>query len=322
MKKISTVLGALMLLQLGCSKQSYDLEDQSATFGQQVTYNNKVDLVLMVDNSSSMGLYQQRLASSAGNMISTLNRFGMDYRIVVITSDMRSRGSGGRFVGEPKVLFPSTENLTSTLATRIHQGQGGSDLERGLESLMTVLSPSYLNGEGRGFLREDALLAVIALSNEDDYSSGSVQFYADFLESTKPKLKGRIQQWVVNFIGVPDLASSCSTALDGIYKEPGLRWIELAQRSGGLVQPICDTDLGKAVSNISQRIVEMLTDFPINGKPKVETIKVRVDGVVVPRSRENGWDYIPELNVIRFFGNFVPGATSRIFVDYELAEAT
>ncbi len=43
-------------------------------------------------------------------------------------------------------------------------GEAGSNNERGLESMQTVLSSSYLSNEGRGFLRNDALLVVIALS--------------------------------------------------------------------------------------------------------------------------------------------------------------
>jgi len=308
-------------LSLGCSKTEYGLPAASNEFGQQVTYKNKVDLVLMVDNSSSMGLYQDRLAASVPVMINSLNGLGMDYNLVVVTTDMRSNGSGGMFVGSPKVLTKNTPNLVNALTARVRQGTGGSDLERGFESIYNVLSPNYLNGDGRGFLREDALLAIIALSNEDDYSSLSVANFASYLDSVKPKLKGTIPQWVVNFIGVPNLSSSCSTALDGIYKEPGLKWIDLATRSNGRIEPVCDTDLGKAVNNIRQRIVELLTDFRLDMKPEISTIRVFINGTEVPQSSVNGWEYIEAQNLIRFYGSYVPGASDRIVIDYKPKEA-
>lgn len=307
---------------IACGKQEFGVPEQTLDFAQTVTYNNKVDILLMVDNSSSMTQYQNKFSDEVPAMINSLDRLGMDYNFVVVTSDMRTGGSGGRFIGSPRVLKKGTSNLISNLQSRVRQGQTGSDLERGLHSIMDVLSPSYLSGEGAGFLREDAVLAMISLSNEDDYSSVSVSSAIAFLDQLKPKFKGTTQAWVVNFIGVPNLASSCSTSLDGAYKEPGLRWIELAQNSGGIVQAICDTSLATAVDNVRKRIVQVLTDYYLGRRPKIETILVRKNGVTVPRSNTNGWDFIPEGNIVRFYGDAIPAADDQISVDFSPAEAT
>ncbi len=305
-------------LIVGCNKQTYSLPSESQVFEQIVQYNNKVDVLLMVDNSSSMDTYQNRLAEQAPGMVAALNQLGMDYRIAVVTTDMRGGGNGGSLVGNPKVLSASTPNLASLLTTRIRQGNGGSDLERGLQSIETALNADT------EFLRADAMLAVIALSNEDDYSAGTASFYKQYFDAKKPKFQafnGEAQGWLVNFIGVPNLQSSCSTALDGIYKEPGLKWIDLANASGGLVQPVCDTSLANAMENIRKRIVQVLTDFHLGRKPLVDSILVKVDGQVVPRSSVNGWDYIEDGYLVRFYGTAVPGADAKISIDFDPAEA-
>ena len=312
---------AIAFIEAGCSKQQYSLPDQSQQFGQSVTYNNKVDVVMMVDNSSSMAQYQDKLAVQVPGMLNALNALGMDYRLVVVTTDMRSGGSGGMFLGSPKVLSVGSPNLASVLTARVRQGQTGSDLERGIESIRTVLSPSYLSGPGAGFLREDALLAIIALSNEDDYSSGSVDEIKTFFDTLKPKFKGTTQAWMVNFIGVPNLASSCSTVLGGEYKEPGLRWIGLANASGGQVEAICDNTLAKAVDNVRKRIVEVLTDFHLGRAPKLDTLSVKTNGQVVPQSTVNGWEYIADGYIVRFHGTAVPGADDKIVIDFTPASA-
>lgn len=322
MKYSMGLLLAAALLVTACNKQQYTIPQTSQEFGQTVTYNNKVDVLMMIDNSSSMDLYQNRLASQIPGMVNTLNSLGMDYRIVVVTSDMRTGGNGGMFVGTPKVLTKSTPNLANLLTPRIKNGTGGSDLERGMDSIRSVLSSGYLAGEGAGFLRDDALLALIVLSNEDDYSSGTTQNFADFLDTVKPPFTGFTKAWVLNFIGVPSLDSSCSTALDGIYKEPGTRWIDLATKSEGRVEAICDTSLGVAVDNVKKRIVEILTDFKLGRKPDVSTIKISINGVMIPQSKVNGWEYIEEGYIIRFHGTAVPGADARILVDFTPAEAS
>jgi hypothetical protein len=109
--------------------------------------------------------------------------------------------------------------------------------------------------------------------------------------------------------------------LDGIYKEPGLKWIDLANASGGLVQPICDTTLAKAVENIRQRIVQVMTDFHIGRKPLLDTIVVKINGQLVPQSSTNGWEYIETGYLIRFHGSAIPGATDKISIDFKPAEA-
>ena len=321
MQKI--VMGFLAAaVMVGCGKQEFAVPDASLDFAQTVTYNNKVDIVLMVDNSSSMSQYQTKFSDEVPAMIDSLNRLGMDYNFAVVTSDMRTGGSGGMFLGSPKVLSKNTANLVNLLKARVLQGQAGSDLERGLQSVQEVLSPNYLANDGAGFLRSDALLAIIALSNEDDYSSASISSLKTFFDTLKPKFKGTTQAWIMNFIGVPDLASSCSTALGGGYKEPGLRYIELAQYTGGTIQAICDTSLAYAVDNVRKRIVEVLTDYYLGRRPKIDTIVVKKNGVVVPRSNVNGWDFLPDNNVVRFYGTSVPSVGESITVDFTPMDAT
>jgi hypothetical protein len=318
MKKQIIVVAAIASLFFGCSKQQYSLPDATQEFGSSVKYNNKVDVVLMVDNSSSMDTYQNKLADQVPGMINALNQLEMDYQIVVVTSDIRSGGNGGLFVGSPKVLTSATPNLTTVLKARVRQGTGGSDLEQGLGSIEKALSTET------GFVRTDAMLAILVLSNEDDYSAGNSVHYRDYFNRLKPKFmgfNGETQAWVLNFIGVPNLQSSCSSALDGTYKEPGLKWIELAHDSGGLVQPICDSTLGQAVDNIRKRIVEVLTDFHLDRKPKPGTIVVKINGQIVPESTVNGWEYLEADLVVRFHGSAVPAAAANISVDFTPAEA-
>lgn len=315
MKKI--ILFALVgLVSAACSKQSFDMIDEQVDLSQDIQYNNKVDVVVMIDTSSSMDSYQNKLADQTGMMIDELNRSGMDYHIVVVTSDMRSNGTGGKFVGDPKILTNTTAGLKDRLKERIRLGSKGSDQERGLESIRTALSPSYLSGQGAGFLRDDALLAIVALSNEDDYSPEANSSIKAALDRLKPPFSSGVRGWTLSFIGVPDDSSTCSTALDGQYREPGLRWIDLANTSDGVVAPICDSTLDVAVRNVKKRITQILTDFALGREPVIETIQVTKNGILVPQSTVNGWEYIADGYKVRFHGTAIPGAYDKVLVDF------
>lgn len=308
------------LLVLGCSQQRFDLPQEQQSFGQIVTYNSKVDVLFMMDNSSSMLQYQTRFAQQVPQMLEKLNQLKLDYHIGITTSDMRSGGTGGDLIGSPNFVTASTPNLIAALGSRVTVGQSGSDLERGLESIQTVLSPAALSRDHKDFFRADALLVLIFLTNEDDYSSGSTATVIDFLNALKPPFKGNQPSWIANFIGVVSIDADCSTTAD--FKEAGLRYMDLVEASGGRSESICKTSLEQAVTNIRARIVEVMTDFYLTRKPLLETITVMINGKKIANDSLNGWSYEAKGNYIRFNGVSIPKADDQIVVDFKPAEAT
>lgn len=313
--KVLLVAGILT----GCQGVSFDLPQTSDQFEQTISYNNKVDILWIVDNSTSMLKHQQRLSAQIPELVSKLNSLKMDYHMAVISSSMGgSLPDGGKFLGSPGYLTSKTANLASLLTARMVVGEAGSNNERGLESMERVLSAPYSSGDGKGFLRDDALLVVIALSDEEDKSqpvSSAVRYYSDFLDSIKTPWIDGSRSWLFNFIGVLDLSSQCRTFND--YAEPGEIFKGLASASGGVQESICNNSLASAIGNIRARMYEILTDFKLSNIPAIETIVVKINGQIIPRSQDDGWDYIESLNLIRFYGSAVPAADSTISIDFK-----
>jgi hypothetical protein len=311
-------------LQTACSNgaaSSFNVDQSSQNFGQKILYNNKVDIVWIVDNSSSMQQHQTRLSQQIPILVSALQNLKMDYHMVAITTSMGADGTGGQFLGAPAVLTSTTPNLQSLLASRILQGETGSNLERGFLSLETALSPAYLANQGAGFLREDALLTVINLSDEDDKSTESAATIANFLDKLKPAVTSGRKSWIFNFIGVLDSSSQCRTFND--YSEPGLKMMQLVDISGGTKESICSSNLAGAVSNIKARIVQILTDFYLADQPIEATIRVVVNGQLIEKSTTNGWSYFQDGSkfVVRFNGTAIPPADADIHITYTATEA-
>lgn len=321
----SKIIGGLLVLSTAgltaCSQgYNFGLPPASENFGQQVEYNNKVDIVFMIDNSESMSTNQFYLKQAIPNLVATMSQLKMDMHIVVVSSSMGGTNpDGGQFLGSPKVLTSAEPNLSDLLAERIEVGELGSNVERGLDSLVAVTDPVYRANQGKGFWRDDALLVFIALSNEDDKSAVGPDAFIELMNQRKPRFENGAQSWFMNFIGVMELAGRCSTFSE--YKEPGVDWIQIADATGGIKESICQRDYSNAASNIRERIVHTLTDFKLENKPIESTIVVRINGVDVPRSTENGWDYISAENVIRFYGSAVPPANADIRIAYDRAEA-
>lgn len=322
-KRILKYLIVSLLWMTGCSdKVNFDLPQTTDNFAQSITYNNKVDILWIVDNSLSMLKHQQNLSLKMADLVTILNSLKMDYHMAVVTTSMGGTNpDGGRFIGSPKFVTASTPDLINNFQNRLIVGEAGSNNERGLESMATALSPSYLSNEGRGFLRDDAFLVVIALSDEDDKSavSNPVNYYASFLDKLKKPWVDGSRSWLFNFIGVLPNSSNCKTFND--YSEAGLTFIDLSKMSGGVQTSICTTNLTEAVRDIRARIFQIMTDFKLTTAPAVETISVTINDKVIPRDTVNGWDYLPSTNVIRFYGSAVPPADASIKVDFKPKEA-
>ena len=116
------------------------------------------------------------------------------------------------------------------------------------------------------------------------------------------------------------MESSCSPLLGG-SPTPGLRWISLAEESKGIIEEICKTSLKDAVNNIKTRIVSFLTDFYLNRKPVVESIKVSIDGKSIAQDSVNGWEYIENGYILRFHGEAIPSASAKLSIEFTPAEA-
>lgn len=303
-----------------CQGQSFDLPPASVEYGQVVTYNRKVDILIMVDNSSSMLQYQNKFSAQVPDMLNRLNAIGMDYQIGVTTSDMRSAGTGGQLFGNPKYITKNTPNAAALLQNMIRVGESGSDLERGISSVYQLLQPSYLAGEGAGFIRKDALLGLVFLTNEDDYSQNAVADYKAYFDTIKPLYKGNQRGWIANFIGVLSIDGDCQTTPD--FKEAGLRYMALATASGGVKESICRSSLSNAIRSIGARIEQVLTEFYLQRRPVVDSITVSIGGKSIPMDPVNGWTYHEDGNFIRMHGTSIPGENQSVLIDFQPAEAT
>lgn len=316
----------VLLAAIGCSQQQFGVLPQNSKFSQEPHYNNKVDVLWVVDNSNSMLQHQQKIADQVSGFINALKSTGMDFHMGVTTMDVSSTGEKGRLLatplGSPTVLKNSTPNMLSILQQRLQMGDGGSSVERALEATKLALTEPLASGYNSGFRRlksdrtEGAVLAVIYLTNEDDESGSAVPDPVDFFNknSVISNYSG-LPQWVVSFVGtIPD-DPSCSTV--PWTKEDGLAFINLANKSGGGISSICNDNFAEAIANIQGRILSVLTEYYFRKDPLVSSIKVYIDGVQIPNDPTNGWTYFDTPKPrIRFNGTAIPPIGSNIVVDF------
>ena len=116
-------------------------------------------------------------------------------------------------------------------------GTSGSGIEMGLEAAKLALSEPLVSGDNSGFLRPEANLSLIFISDEDDFSPLSTASYQRFFtelkgeEAYRDRSRMRISAVVGKTIPPYEEAPSCESENGIGYFGP--RYIELASKTEG-----------------------------------------------------------------------------------------
>ncbi len=335
-----SLVGALV----GCTDNapSFSLLAEANSFEQTpMETNGKIDVLWVIDNSGSMQSSQQNVADNFASFIENFNAKGYDYRMAVITTEAyralySTLGDFAKFRDGSDltshtgifVITPKTPDVIATFLTNMMQGIKGSGDERAFQSMKAgLMSPS--NTEF-GFPRPDAFLSVIVVSDEDDFSTDSsksiagqytspnlhtVDSYVSYLDAlTKSTPDDR--NYNVNSITIMDQTCLDLLNLESPGRRIGIRYEELSGKTNGVVGSLCG-DFAETLSNISNKIIELSTQFPLSRVPNPSTIRIWINDVFVPNDETHGWTYNEGNNSITFHGSFVPAAGAKIVVVFD-----
>lgn len=329
---------ALAGLFAGCSGDSgFSLGGEENVFQQSVTQTQvKVDILWVIDNSGSMATSQAALANNVQSFIGKFQQTNFDFQMAVTTTDAwlsknqadpndihtlaRFRdGTDATSHTGVTVIKPDTPNLEATFITNVLQGVNGTGFpgagdERGMESLQAALD--YADNANEPFPRQNSLLAVIVLSDEEDGSADTDQDYFDYLYNLSNSTQDNLN-FMFNTIAILD-----QTCLDELTtptflgRQIGQRYINLSDMSGGYKGSLCDP-FDDVMSGIADLITEKSTAFKLNRQPAIDTIEVKIDGVVIPMDPVNGWTYDPATMLITFHGSSIPGPGASVSITFD-----
>jgi hypothetical protein len=216
---------------------------------------NKADILFVVDNSCSMSEEQADLADNAEDFVKTLTFAGTDFQISVITTD------------NPEPVTPIITNDSygagRALAEAVEVGVTGYAVEMGQEMARKSLGPT--GALGKGFMREDATLSVVVISDEDDYSPLTDLEYYDFFLSIK-------EEQLFFFHSVVGV-----TMVPGCSIEVGTRYLSQSFYTSGVSLDVCGP-WGSSLTTLANPVYTIETFYPLSKEPMPSTIKVFIGG--------------------------------------------
>ncbi|MBS1150523.1 MAG: Cell surface protein precursor [Myxococcaceae bacterium] len=363
MKRILVV--GLCLLAGGCTppklKKTLPPDVRVDTYAQQSA--SKIDVLWVVDDSGSMAPRQENLAKNFQSFIDVFSKGAIDFRIAVTTTDIFK--NRGQLKGSPKILTPKTSGLVAAFQSNVKVGILGSPYEAGLQAaLMAIELQNEANapkqatletclavckgaqacidtcnlGNTFDFLRTDAYLYLIFVTDEEDESAEDIRYYWRSFETAKG---------LGNDGTVTTAAIMGDVPTNGCGATPGTRYKALSDLTGGEVGSICDTNFSATLKKLATNAVGLKRKFAIARKPNITTIEVAVrypcntlDEIVrscasvdrtecidnppeslnlvckPPQGGPDGWSYEPATQVIFFAGESVPFLKGLVEIQY------
>lgn len=292
-----------------------DLDGQGSEFAQREDLfvqgeAGSVDVLFSIDYSGSMSEEIAALGSRFDAFIQNFVNLGLDYRIAVVTADPACPG----FQGDPKIITPQNAPTPADAQAlfRAATGVASCSGEAAFGATRNALSPPWVNGENAGFLRADATLAVVALSDEPEQSGIRPADYVSWLEGLKTDPR------MVSFSGIVGPPTG-GVFVCGGEVEPAPQYHAAIRQSGGVWGNMCNLDLVPFLLHLSYVAAGLefgfeLSEAPLSASPAVVT--VTVDGVAIPYSAIDGWTYDSSTNAVQFHGSAIPEPGQTVLVTY------
>lgn len=225
-------------------------------------------------------------------------------------------------------ITPETDGAAEVFAEMVAVGITGSGMEMGLEAARLALSEPLLSTENEGFLREEASLSVIVVSDEQDSSPDEVDAYVTFLVGLKGELAFRdhhlanvsavIGKDPPEFEGDPSCSSSHGEA---VY---GSRYIKAVEYTEGLLESICADDFSPIAERLGLTASGLELEFELSQACDENSLVVSLyaanddESLVGVLQKDVDYTYVVERNAIRFVEEQVPPSQYYIVAEYRV----
>ncbi len=274
---------------------------RTVTFSKTVgAEDSQVDILLILDDSNSMGPDNQHIATRLQGFVNDLSASGLDWQMCLtlthamkLSDDPKALHWGASTMWEGVTSSPrwllkkSQSNVYSVFVNTINRvgAETAFDDERAIKAAYAHAhngNPA-LSGNS-GCYRKKAALAVIILSDEDERSIGGDSSQKYYLEEWKPlesddlpenyvkqiqNIFGSHKRMTVNSIIVRPGDTSCKAKQDtGTAKSHyGVKYAELSELTSGYVGSICEKDYSTNLKYFKDHISTSLASVPLECTP-------------------------------------------------------
>lgn len=268
--------------------------------------SSKVDFLIVLDNSPSMADLRTEVTGRLRLMFDQIEQ-NYDYRIAIATGDPNYLGRLLPY-NEPVIISRTLPNARQMFLDTLDVAESVSNQVRTFESAFRVLADTPFSSDS--FLRPQATLALIFISDRDDDSEGPPDLYSSFF-SRVPAERSRF------VIALPFVRNGFDSRVCWAPDPPseiGERYALLSARLFGGTFSICD-DFSSALFSIPNW--SPMTFVTLSSVVKGGTLKVKLRLQSGEETDPPEWRYDPATRTIQF-SDRQPPVGSTLIATYDV----
>ena len=251
---------------------------------------NGVDILWVIDMSGSMNDNEVKLLAGIEAMMKSLPPTG--WRLNMISNSPNVVTQDQQFPLVPGDTFQDAEDMYRNIVD--------GTLEKGFDSLEEYMSS---NPYAATWMRYDAALLVVFVSDEEDQSSMTVAEFTTWYSNSRQSV------YLASIVNVDPVDSECPTS-NSLFI--GYNSMEATRYFNGVIVDICSDDWSAGVADASVQ-VEPYESYELSHVPSdVDSIRVFIDGVP-----NNDWHFARTENVVYFDITPEPGVLVEMAYDYD-----
>ena len=251
----------------------------------QPTSMEGVDILWVIDTSGSMHDDEPRLLAGIDAMMSSLPPQG--WRLNMISNSPPHVHTDAQFP-----LVPG-DDLADAKA--MFYNMKGGVYEQGFDALEAYL---YHNPYANQWMRNDAALLVVFVSDEEDQSNQSVGEFVNYYTGLRQHV------FLASIVHLDPAESLCNYSA----YNTGYNSIDATQQLGGVVVDICSEDWAPGVQDASAQ-VEPYEELKLTHRPIKNEIYVFINGVP-----NYDWYYVKSDNTVYF--DIIPESNDLVEIAY------
>lgn len=272
-----------------------------------------LDILFVVDASTSMTQELAALANGVEGLVEGLNEADVGWQLGVITAAGSLDGSGDSPLlrGQPWILTAELPDVSGAFADTIPQPSVLAG-EAGIAAAIAALDEAD-GGANQGFRRQGAAFVVVFVSDGDDASDPLLDDApAQALATALAEQEARYGASARASALVGDVPDGCSSAFGAA--QPAPRYHEVVEDSDGVVASVCSVDFAPLLEGVAVEAVDYPTRFPLSLQPATDDVQVELDGVAA-----DGWTIEEDAGGAVLVFDVAPEANVQIDVRYPVS---